>query len=425
MNEPSGLSRRGLLAGAGALLAGASLTGCENTTTPVATAEGSSGEGIMGDPTAGGPVDGAGIPLARRDYPVTLPKIADPIKAGDPERGGELQIYNYADYLNPEVIQAFGKEFGVSVRVTTFQSLDEAFTKLSTGRFQFDVIFTAPDHLPRLIGRRLIRPLNYELIPNLEKEVWPEVQSPFYDVGPRYSVPYTLYTTGIGWRNDQIGSLDPNELGWETFWKAQALRGKVAVLDDSREALGLALMRRGITNLNTEDQGLLDRASADLQELNDLVRVKVAINGYETLPAGRMTLNQVWSGDMLNAVISYLPEGTSGDVLSYWFQRAGGPVFNDCICVGVDAAKPVMAHRFLNYLLQPDVALKNFVEYVGYQPPITKIDADALFEQQVLPENLRTCVVTREDYANGNAYLALTADGRRRWDQAWGAFRNG
>ncbi len=87
--------------------------------------------------------------------------------------------------------------------------------------------------------------------------------------------------------------IQPNELGWETFWKAQALRGKVAVLDDSREALGLALMRRGITNLNTEDEGLLRRASEDLIELNDLVRVKVAINGYETLPAGRMTLNQV------------------------------------------------------------------------------------------------------------------------------------
>ncbi|MDA0168278.1 spermidine/putrescine ABC transporter substrate-binding protein [Solirubrobacter taibaiensis] len=414
-----------MLASAGALIGAAGLAGCENTTTPVATAEGTAGKGIMGDTTAGGPVDAAGIPLARRDYPVTLPRIGDPVKAGRPEKGGELQVYNYADYLNPEVIQAFGEQEGVSVRVTTFQSLDEAFTKLSTGRFQFDVIFTAPDHLPRLVGRSLIQPLNFDLIPNLVKETWPELHSPFYDVGPRYTVPYTLYTTGIGWRNDQIGSLDPNALGWESFWEAQALRGKVGVLDDAREGLGLALMRRGVSNLNTEDEATLKRASDDLIELNDIARVKVTINGYETLPAGRMTMNQVWSGDMLNAVISYLPEGTTGEVLSYWFQKAGGPVFNDCMCVGVDAAKPVMAHKFLNYLLQPDVALKNFVEYVGYQPPITKIDAAALFEQQILPENLRNCVVTRDDYASGNAYLALTADGRRRWDQAWGAFRNG
>jgi spermidine/putrescine transport system substrate-binding protein len=424
LNDPSGLSRRRLLAGAGALLAGAGLAGCENTTTPVATAEGG-GDGIMGDPTAGGPVDGSGIPLARRDYRVTLPKIGDPVKAARPESGGELQVYNYADYLNPEVIKAFGKQENVSVRVTTFNSLDEAFTKLSTGRLKFDVIFTAPDHLSRLVGRRLIQPLNLDLVPNLQSEVWPELVNPFYDVGPRYSVPYTLYTTGIGWRNDKLGDFDPSELGWESFWKSERFRGHVGVLDDSREGIGLALMRRGVVDLNTEDPELLKRASDDLKQLNDIARVKVTITGYETLPAGRMWLNQVWSGDMLNAVISYLPEGTKPDVLSYWFQQAGGPVFNDCMCIGAEAEKPVLAHRFMNYLLAPENALENFVGYVGYQPPITKIDADALFEQQVLPENLRNCIVTRDDYANGNAYLSLTAGGRRLWDQSWDAFRNG
>jgi spermidine/putrescine-binding protein len=118
LNESSGLSRRGLLTGAGALLAGAGLAGCENATTPVPVAGGSGGKGIMGDPTAGGPVDASGIPLVRRDYPVTLPKLGDPVKTGKPERGGELRIYNYADYLNPAVIKAFGKQEGVSVRVT-------------------------------------------------------------------------------------------------------------------------------------------------------------------------------------------------------------------------------------------------------------------------------------------------------------------
>ena len=407
------------------MIAGAGLSGCENTTTPVATGEAGSGKGIMGDPTAGGPVDAAGIPLARRDYPVTMPLVGKPIAGGDPERGGELQVYNYPDYLNPAVIKAFGEQEGVSVRVTTFNSLDEAFTKLSTGRFEFDVIFTAPDHLSRLVGRELIQPLNLDLVPNLEKEAWPELHSPFYDVGSRYTVPYTLYTTGIGWRNDKLGDFDPAELGWESFWKSQAFRGRVGVLDDAREGIGLALLRRGVTDLNTEDPELLARAADDLKELNEIATVKVTINGYETLPAGRMWLNQLWSGDMLNAVISYLPEGTSADVLSYWSQQAGGPIFNDCMCLGAAAAKPVMAHRFLNYMLDPKNALENFVGYVGYQPPITAIDADALFEQQILPENLRNCVVTREDYANGNAYLGLTADGRRLWDQSWAEFRNG
>ena len=196
------MSRRSLFARGGALAlaggAGAALSGCENTTTPVAAGGGGGGgKGILGDPTAGGPVDSAGIPLARRDYPVVLPKIGDPVASSvKPERGGELRIYNYADYLNPEVIKAFGKQEGVSVRVTTFDTLDEAFSKLSTGRLEFDVIFSTPDQLSRLVGRHLIQPLNYEFIPNLQKNVWPELHSPFYDVGPRYSIPYVTYTTG-------------------------------------------------------------------------------------------------------------------------------------------------------------------------------------------------------------------------------------
>ena len=418
-------TRRRLLGGAAAAAA-AGLAGCQNTTTPVSVVGGHGGKGLLGDPTAGGPVDASGIPLARRDYPVTMPRFRDPIRAGaKPERGGELKIYNYADYLNPAVLKQFGSQEGVSVRVTTFDTLDEAFTKLSTGELEFDVIFSSPDHLSQLVGRRLVQPLNFDLVPNLVKNAWPELHSPFYDVGPRYTVPYTVYTTGIGWRNDLVGDFDPAQLGWEAIWKAGALKGKVGMLDDSREGLGMALMRRGVTNLNTEVPEQLAQATKDLQELNSLVRVKVDINEYESLPAGRMAMHQSWSGDMIGAVISYLPKGTPASVLSYWYQRQGGPVFNDCICVGAHATKPVIAHRFLNSLLDPQVAYANFVGYVGYQPPLNAINAQQLFEKGVLPKALAATVVTHEDYANGNAYLTLSSTGQRLWDNAWAAFRNG
>jgi spermidine/putrescine transport system substrate-binding protein len=428
----SGVTRRSLLARAGglALTAGAGLgiAGCENTTTPVAVAgAGGGGRGILGDPTAGGPVDASGIPLARRDYPVTLPRIGDHVATGaKPERGGELHVYNYADYLNPAVLKAFGKREGVSVRVTTFQSVDEAFSKLSSGRLKFDVIFSSPDQLSRLVGRRLLQPLNFDLIPNLRANAWAELHSPFYDIGPRYSVPYTVYTTGIGWRRDKL-AFDPSRLDqpWDAFWQAGRYRGRVGILDDSREAPGMALMRRGVSDINTEDPAALHQALADLQELDRLTRVKVAISEYETLPSGRMWLHQAWSGDLLNAVIAYLPKGTSPDVLGYWYQPTGGPIFNDTISVAAGAEKPVIAHRFLDYLLDTKVAYENFVGYVGYQPPLTGIDADLLFKRGVLPPSLRTTIVTHEDYANGSAYLTLSATGQQLWDSTWASFRNG
>jgi spermidine/putrescine transport system substrate-binding protein len=430
LNEPSAhrLSRRRLLQAAGGLagLAGvATAAGCENTTTPVAAeGGGGSGRGIMGDPTAGGPVDSAGIPLARRDYPVRLPLVGDPVKtSAEPERGGVLRVYNYADYLNPAVLKEFGRREGLEVQVTTFETLDEAFSKLSTGGLKFDVIFSTPDQISRLIGRRLLQPLNHDLLPNLRKNVWPELHDPFYDVDSRYTVPYVTYTTGVGWRNDKL-SFDPRELDqpWDAFWREGSHRGRTVILDDGREAIGMALMRRGVTDLNTEKPDLIDRARRDLEELPG---VRIAISGYETLPTGRAWLHQVWSGDMLNAVISYLPSGTPPTVLSYWFQEDGGPVFNDVITIAADAEKPVMAHRFLNYLLDDEVAYENFVGYVGYQPPLNSIEPQRLLDDEIVPKGLSNALVSREAYATGNAFLTLSAEGQRLWDRAWSDVRGG
>jgi spermidine/putrescine-binding protein len=138
-----------------------------------------------------------------------------------------------------------------------------------------------------------------------------------------------------------------------------------------------------------------------------------------------MYLNQVWSGDMINAVISYLPKGTKPGVLGYWYQQQGGPIFNDCICVAANAAKPVIGHRLLDYLLDPEVAYENFTGYVGYQPPVTAIDPEQLFSDGLVPETLREVIVTRDAYANGNAFLTLTAAGERIWDRTWNDFRSG
>src|SRR6476469_3126504 len=120
LNGPSGsgrVTRRSLIKGAGGVALGAAvaeaLAGCENTTEAVAVSSGTqaSGKGLLGDPSAGGPVDSFGIPLARRDYPVTLPRLRDPVATGTkPETGGELKIFNDADYLNPAVLKKFGKQ---------------------------------------------------------------------------------------------------------------------------------------------------------------------------------------------------------------------------------------------------------------------------------------------------------------------------
>src|SRR5262249_21525487 len=152
------------------------------------------------------------------------------------------------------LVSAFCKTYGVNMQLTTYDSQDEAITKQATHSVMPDVVNITPDRLAQGVAGKLIKPINLDYIPNLKENGWPGLQSPLYDVGSRYTVPYTVYTTGIGWRADKIGE-DILKLDnpWSIFWKSEKYKGYVGVLDDSRESLIMAMLYRGFYDINTED----------------------------------------------------------------------------------------------------------------------------------------------------------------------------
>ena len=219
---------------------------------------------------------------------MTLPVFEDPIKSGlEPETGGTFNVFNYADYLDKKLMDAFGKKYDVDVQLTTFNSMDEAITRLGTHAVQMDVTEITPDRIAQAVAGKLLKPINHDYIPNLKQNVWPSLHSPYYDTESRYSVPYTLYTTGIAWRSDKV-SEDIHKLDnpWSIFWNAQKYKGYVAVLDDSRESMMMAMLYRGRYDINTEDPKTIDAALADMLALIPICNPKVNITGYQTLPAG-------------------------------------------------------------------------------------------------------------------------------------------
>jgi spermidine/putrescine transport system substrate-binding protein len=444
LNEPSkppddGLSRRSLFRRGGALAAtagiGAALAGCENTTTPVAAngAGAGGGKGILGDPTAGGPVDSAGIPLARRDYPVVLPKLGDAVASSvKPERGGELQIYNYADYVNPATVKKFEKAFNCKVQVATYNSADEAYAKLSTGSAHFDVVIgLSGSQIVLLQAKQLMQPLNHEYLPNLSKNVWSVLQSPFYDLGARYTIPYVVWSDGIGWRNDKIKTdIAKLDNPWNFFWESPQLKGKVGMLDDYRDGLAMPMQRDAIRldivpDLNTEDAAIIEKAGKDLQQLTAELNIRIAITDYQTLPEAKTWLHQSWSGDLLGAAFYYMPKGVSPDVLSYWSPEANGVVQNDFFFVPRNADKPALAHHFINFMLDKTNAYENFIEFVGYTPPQNSIDADVLIRKKLIPESLRRALVRPDQFPRNQELLSLTTEGDRLWENAWSKFKAG
>jgi spermidine/putrescine transport system substrate-binding protein len=379
----------------------------------------------LGAPGAAPLMGPGGIPLARRDHPVTLPIYSDnePIASGKSPERGPLQVFNWADYINPQVVKDFEKTYKVSVRVTTFENEEEALAKLTSGQGGFDVWFPTVDYLSRAVAGKLIQPLNHSYLPNL-RNVWQSLQSPFYDRGSRYTVPYVIYTTGIAWRNDKVktspaGFANP----YDIFWHAKKYDGKVAILDDQREALALGLLHRHVADVNTENSSLVNRASSDLKQLTSLVNVKTNVNDYTDLPAGKTWLSQAWSGDMAG-VSSYMPKGLSVDVISYWRPKTHAVVGSDMVTVLRGAKNPVLAHHFLDFVLDEKKGLENF-SWLGYMPPLQVVDPSRVVAQGYIPKNLESTVVRESDFKHGVTLLPLTTQGQALWQNAWSSFKAG
>jgi spermidine/putrescine transport system substrate-binding protein len=397
----SPITRRSLLATGAGLALGGLLAGC-STTNPAGAS--------------------SGPPLPRQDRPVRWPVYADnkPIAADlEPEQGATLQIYNWVAYINPAVIKSFCKRYNCAYQVTTFNTIEEALAKLASGELQIDIFFPTVPVLGQLIASKQIRPLNHSYIPNIAN-TWADYRNPFYDQGWQYTTPYSIYTTGMAWRKDKV-NLSPS---WDMPWRGAAYKGKVAVLDDYRESICLALMRSGNFNLNTTSTSQIRAAGRALQQLSDLTSVRIDNNDYTDVPTGKTWIHLAWSGDMA-AAYEYLPKGTSVDTLGYWFPASRrGPVANDLMVNLTSGQNPVLAHKFIDYMLDVDNALQNY-SYVGYMQPLTAVTPARLTAEKLLPPQLASTVVLPDYFRHGLFELELPAAADAQWESTWNTFSKG
>ncbi len=366
------------------------------------------------------------LPLPRPNNPVQWPVYDGDtaIASGlERERDATLQIFTWVAYINQACVNAFEKKYKCKAQITTFDTMDEAVSKLRSG-LSYDLLLGAtPDILGQLVEGQLIRPLNHSYIPNIE-QAWPDFQNPFYDQKWLYTVPYTIYTTGICWRKDLVpenpyAMKNPWTMPWQPKYK-----GRVAILDDYREGISLGLMKNGIFNLNTTDYRQIALARESLQELSGLVNLLINNNDYSDIPSGQTWITNAWSGDMAAAPY-YMPKGVNPDVVGYWFPPDGrGPVNNDTIVLLKSATNPVLAHTFMNYMLDLPNALEN-ISWNGYMQPLNAVTPELMLKEQIIPPSLSSTTVLPSYFRRGLFELQLPVDADALWQQAWLVVSNG
>lgn len=378
--------------------------------------------------------------LPRPEHPITWP-VHRPIIASNVKReDGPLRVYEWHEYLSKDVLNSFSDRYGIEVEAASFSDRNQALNDVIGGpQREFDIFFPTVQMVGPMVERRLLAPLNHDYLTNLDN-LWSQFtgDNPFYDSGQRYTIPYTVFSTGIAWRNDLLdaeaapkNAADPYDLV-----PSRDLIGRTTMYDDYREAIAFTLLHNGIDDMNTADLDALHRAQADL--IAYVTVKKGGLSGeavYEDLPKGTQTLAQSWSGDFMAAPFYEQNDPYKiAPTLSYYWPE-GGIVGVDLIAVLARARNPVLAHLFINHLLDQDVSMQNFT-WNGYQPPLTSMNVDTLIQTKIgeyapnkgpgsVAPSLPRAIVREEMFAQGYFELELSPDDELKWQTAYQNFLAG
>jgi len=306
-----------------------------------------------------------------------------------------VNVYNWSDYIDPAVIEAFTRETGIKVRYDTFDANETLETKLLAGKSGYDVVVPTGYFLQRQITAGVFQKLDKSKLPNL-KNVWPEIAGKlaFYDPGNQYAVNYMWGTTGIGYNVKKMreilgasGAVD----SWDVVFRPEELaRFKgcgIHMLDSVDDIVPAALHQLGL-NPNSTEQKDLDKAAELIGKIRPSVRKFHSSEYINALASGEICFVVGWSGDIKQAQ-KRAAEARNGVEVGYAIPKEGAQMFFDNLAIPKDAPHVAEAHAFIDYLLRPDVAAKNtnLVQYAnGNLASQPLIDKAVLDDKTVYPD---------------------------------------
>lgn len=265
------------------------------------------------------------------------------------EIDGDLAMFGWAEYIDPEQLEAFGEAFDVETTYTVFDSNEAMQAIVSVGGSGHDVILPS-DYMVGIMGASgELLELDQDALPNLSNLRSDFTELP-YDPNGTWSVPFQSGTTGLAVDTEVVGNDFPRSWGLIFDPEISAeFAGKITMLNDPRETLGAALRYLGYS-LNTTDADELAEAQSLVAEAKDRLAAFDSVTADELLTAGETAIAHGFSGDMF---VQFL-DTDDPDRYEYFVPQEGGTKFVDTLAVPFDAPHPCTAHTFINWLLEAD-----------------------------------------------------------------------
>lgn len=281
-----------------------------------------------------------------------------------------LNIYNWDDYIDPAVLEAFEQETGISITYDTVDSDRVMETKVMAGRSGYDIINPSSTGTQRLIEAGVLQKLDQSQLPNA-KHLWPVINNLIarFDPDNLYLAPYNWWTVGIVYNVDMVEERLGGDvpLTWDLLFDpviaAKLEDCGIVLIDSPTDVLRSAMIDMGLDPYTT-DAGLLEKAADHVMAMRPYVRQ--ISNGIviSAMANGDACISTTWSGDALIAKERAI-EAENGVELRYFLPEEGAQLDFDGFAILDDAPNVEEAHEFLNFMMRPDIAAQN-ANYIRY-----------------------------------------------------------
>ena len=318
---------------------------------------------------------------------------------------GSLKVYNWGEYMDPQVLELFEKETGISVTYDEYETNESMYPIIAKGAADYDLICPSDYMIQKMSDEGLLEPINWSRIPNaknIDDQYFEFARG--YDENNTYSMPYLWGTVGILYNKKMVkGPIDSWGVLWDTRYQDDILMQKSV-----RDAFGVALKYLG-HSLNTTDEAQLDEAKQKLleQKHSGVVQAYVVDEVRDKMIAGEAAMGVIYSGEALTCM-------EENEDLAYVIPKEGSNLWMDNFAIVKGAKNKENAEKFLNFLCRPEIMKMNF-EYITYSVPSSKA-------RELLPDEYKNSTIAfpaLDSLKNCEVLKYVGKDGDSLYNQKW------
>ena len=267
-----------------------------------------------------------------------------------------LNLYSWADHFDPVLVEEFEQQYNCRVNYDTFGNNEELFAKIQAGGAQYDLILPSDYMVATMLKLDMLEEFNLDNIPNAQN-LTPDLRYPSYDPSGKHSLVYTWGITGIIYNTRYIKEQPQH---WADLWNPQ-YEGRLVLMNDCREVMGMALKKNGHSNNSTNPQEVRE-AFWDLKQLSPLVLAYDTDTIKQKFIADEGWIGTIWSGDA-----SFVHKENKD--IAFVIPEEGTVIWADTFAIPKGAKHKELAEQFINFFYGDEISARNY-EYVGYSNPI-------------------------------------------------------